>query len=97
MQPADLALVAGFGTLLKWRRNIPGLARDCRAPADADPGNAGWQRDLALSLSRVAMADAQRDMVSDALRLLQEGRNTIGLLIRQSPENATLPEDLRVV
>ena len=29
--------------------------------AQADPGNAGWQRDLALSFGRVALIDAQQD------------------------------------
>jgi hypothetical protein len=62
--------------------------------AKADPGNAGWQRDLALSLGRVAIVEAQQGARDGALSQFREGQDIIARLIRQSPENATLLEDL---
>jgi hypothetical protein len=62
--------------------------------AKADPGNAGWQRDLALSYGRVAIVKVQQGAREDALGALRHGRNIISRLARQSPSNATLPIDL---
>jgi hypothetical protein len=62
--------------------------------AKADAGNAGWQRDLALSYGRMAIVEAQQGTREDALDALWQGRNIISRLARQSPNNATLPNDL---
>jgi len=62
--------------------------------AQSDRGNAGWQRDLALSYGRVAMVEAQQGAGEDALGAFRQGRDIISQLARQSPSNATLPNDL---
>jgi len=62
--------------------------------AQADPGNAGWQRDLALSHGRVAMVQARMGARDDALGGFRRGRDIVAHLVQQSPDNATLPKDL---
>jgi tetratricopeptide (TPR) repeat protein len=62
--------------------------------AKADPGNAGWQRDLALSHGCVAMVEARQGARDAALGAFHQGRDIIARLMRQSPDNATLPKDL---
>ena len=62
--------------------------------AKADPGNAGWQRDLALSFGRVAMVEAQQGARDRATGLFRQGRDIIAGLKARSPDNATLPRDL---
>jgi hypothetical protein len=42
----------------------------------------------------VAIAEAQQGAREDALDALRQGRNIISRLARQSPSNATLPNDL---
>jgi hypothetical protein len=60
----------------------------------ADPGNAGWQRDLALSYGRVAMVVASQGDAHGALSAYQQGRQIIARLSKQSPDNAILRTDL---
>jgi hypothetical protein len=62
--------------------------------AQADPGNAGWQRDLAVSYGRLAMLDAQQGARNDALSAFQQGREIVARLSQQSQDNATLHNDL---
>jgi hypothetical protein len=62
--------------------------------AKADPGNAGWQRDLALSYGRAALIQVQQGVRDEALKRLQRGREIIVQLIRRSPNSANLPKDL---
>jgi hypothetical protein len=62
--------------------------------AKADPGNAGWQRDLALSYGRIALIETRQGIRGDTLTGFQQGRDIIVQLMRQSPDNATLPKDL---
>ncbi len=62
--------------------------------AKADPGNAGWQRDLALSHGRVAMVLARQGSRSEAALAFEQGRAIIVRLRQQSPDNAALPKDL---
>jgi len=62
--------------------------------AAADPGNAQWQRDLALSHGRVAMALARQGKGEEARAGLEAGRAIIVRLRQVSPDNATLPKDL---
>ncbi len=62
--------------------------------AKADPGNAGWQRDLALSYGRVAVVMAgQRDRQA-TLSAYRQGREIIARLSRRSSDNVTLYNDL---
>lgn len=62
--------------------------------AKADPGNPGWQRDIALSFGRVAGVEAQQGQSQPALSGFRRGREIIERLKAQSPDNATLPRDL---
>jgi hypothetical protein len=62
--------------------------------AEADPGNAGWQRDLALSHGRVAFIAMRQGVGDDALKALWRGRDIITQLMQRSPESAVLSKDL---
>ena len=62
--------------------------------AKADPGNAFWQRDLAVSYGNVAMVEALQGARDSALGRFRQGREIIARLARRSPDNATLPKDL---
>ena len=62
--------------------------------AQADPGNATWQRDLAISHGRVGHVLVQQGEATLALNEFREGRTTIARLKEQSPNNATLRNDL---
>jgi len=59
--------------------------------AKADPGNAGWQRDVALSCGRVGVIELQQGVREDALKAFRQGRDIIAQLMKRSPDNATLP------
>src|SRR5215831_12640798 len=61
--------------------------------AKADPGNARWQRDLALSHGRVAMILARQGKRKQALADFRKGRDIITKLKAAVPSNATLPKD----
>jgi len=58
------------------------------------PGNAGWQRNLALGYGRVALIAMPRGVSNDALKGFRQGRDIIVRLMRRSPDNATLLKDL---
>jgi len=59
----DLALaLASYGQSLEVSRRL----------AEADPSNAGWQRDLSLSLTRIAQVHERNGNHSEALRLAEE-------------------------
>ena len=62
--------------------------------AQADPGNAGWQRDLALSYGRVALVEMRLGVRENALKAFQQGRDIIAQLVRRAPDNVTLFTDL---
>ena len=62
--------------------------------AKADPGNAGWQRDLALSCGRVALIEMRQGFRDDALTAFRQGRDIIVQLTRRLPDNVTLLKDL---
>jgi len=70
------------------------LAIADRRLAKADPGNAGWQRDLALSHGRVAMILLRQGERERALSAFHQGREIILKLKAAAPSNATLPKDL---
>jgi hypothetical protein len=62
--------------------------------AKADLANAGWQRDLARSFGRAATVHASQHAHDRALRQFRQGRGIIVRLMRQSPNDSTLPNDL---
>jgi hypothetical protein len=62
--------------------------------ATADPSNAVWQRDLALSYGRVGFIEMRQGVRDDALKAFRQGRDIIAQLMRRSPDNATLPKVL---
>jgi hypothetical protein len=62
--------------------------------AAADPGNAGWQRDLAVSYGRVAMVETGQGARDKALSGYRSGRDILARLKAQSPDDAQLPKDL---
>ncbi|HMK41262.1 MAG TPA: hypothetical protein VK451_06845 [Methyloceanibacter sp.] len=72
--------------------------RDGLAVADrltkADPGNASWQRDLAISQGRVGVVLAKQGDAAHALDMLQQGRAVLARLAKQSPANAQLSKDV---
>jgi hypothetical protein len=62
--------------------------------AAQDPGNAGWQRDLAISYGRIALIDARQGERERALAAFREGRAVIARLREASPDHAILASDL---
>ena len=62
--------------------------------AKANPGNADWQRDLAISQGRVGVLLAKQGDAAHALDMLQQGRAVVARLVQQLPTNAQLSKDL---
>jgi len=89
------------GDVLVAQGNLPEALKSFRDSlairdrlAKADPDNAGWQRDLALSHGRVTTVLARQGERAKALEGFQAGRAIIARLKERSPDNATLPKDL---
>ncbi len=62
--------------------------------AKSDPGNAGWQRDLAVSDGRLASVyRAQKDNAK-AREALEAGRTIMAKLVALSPDNTGWKDDL---
>jgi hypothetical protein len=90
-----------IGDVLRAQGNLPAALASFKASlaiadrlAKADPGNAGWQRDLALSHGRVATVLARQGERERALGAFRQGRDIITKLEAAAPSNATLPKDL---
>src|SRR5262249_2099527 len=62
--------------------------------AKADPGNAGWQRDLSVSYSMLAGAYWKAGEKPRALDALRNGRAIMVRLTTLSPDNAVWKSDL---
>jgi len=62
--------------------------------AAADPERPEWQRNIALSLGRVAMLLARKGCVGEAAAGFQMGRDIIASLRQRFPDSATLPKEL---
>jgi hypothetical protein len=60
----------------------------------SDPGNAGWQRDLAVSHYKVAVVLSGQGEETLALSKFRQGRLIIARLKEHSPDSATLAKDL---
>jgi hypothetical protein len=84
LRPELPAALTGYQALLAIRRGL----------AQADSGNAGWQRDLALSNGRFALVATRQGARNDALDALRQGWEIIAPLSQQPHDNATLLSDL---
>ena len=62
--------------------------------AKSDPGNAGWQRDLSMSYSRLAWAYIQIGQLVKAHETLLAGRGIIARLVTQFPDQSQWNQDL---
>jgi len=62
--------------------------------AKADPGNAGWQRDLSVSYAKLAGMFKRTGETATALDMLQQGRAIMVRLTTLSPDNAVWKRDL---
>jgi tetratricopeptide (TPR) repeat protein len=90
-----------IGDVLRAQGNLSAALESYKADltiterlAKADPGNAGWQRDLALSHGRVAIVLARQGERERALSAFRQGREIIIKLKAADPSNVTLPKDL---
>jgi len=62
--------------------------------AQADPGNAGWQRDLAVSHAKLASPFRKGGENAKALDALRRGRAIMARMTALSPDNAVWKRDL---
>jgi hypothetical protein len=62
--------------------------------AKADPGNAGWQRDVAVSHSKLATIHRREGNVANALAALRAGRAIAAALVARAPDHAQWKNDL---
>jgi hypothetical protein len=62
--------------------------------AQSDPGNAGWQRDLAFTDGRIADAAKKMGNSAEALEALRSGHAIMLRLTALSPDNAVWKHDL---
>jgi tetratricopeptide (TPR) repeat protein len=60
----------------------------------SDPGNAGWQRDLAVSFSKLADVHKQLGEKAKARDYLRQGQAILARLTKLSPDNAEWKSDL---
>jgi hypothetical protein len=71
----------------------PSAKLDRERLAKSDPGNAGWQRDLAVSYAK--LVDAYRKSnAANARDALAAGRAIIGKLMEQHPDQEQWKQDL---
>ncbi len=90
-----------IGDVLHAQGNLPGALESYRASlaikerlAKADPGNAGWQHDLALSLQRVGFVASQQNQRENALASYRHGLAIMQRLIGLAPDHAAFKRDL---
>jgi hypothetical protein len=62
--------------------------------AQSDPGNAGWQRDLSVSYSKLATVFLLSGEVAKGLDALGKGREIMARLTTLAPTNATWKREL---
>jgi len=62
--------------------------------AATNPGNAGWQRDLAITYARIASVLSSQGDTANALEQFRLGRAIIAHVLEKSADNAQLPKDL---
>ena len=91
-----------MGDVLVAQGNLPEARRSYRDGliiaqrlAASDPGNAGWQRGLAVSYGKIADVAARKGARAEALDGFRRARDIVARLSRESPDNATLQNDLK--
>ena len=62
--------------------------------AKADPGNAGWQHDVALSLQRMGLVASQQRQRETAVKAYRRGLEIMLRLVRLAPSHAAFKRDL---
>ena len=62
--------------------------------AKSDPGNAGWQHDLAVSYEKVTSAYPKATQSMEAREALSTGRDIIARLVTQFPDWSQWKQDL---
>jgi hypothetical protein len=62
----------------------------------ADPGNAKWQRDLAVSWGMIGITQMAQGDLTDALKSFQDGLVVFERLVKSDPGNAEWQRDLAV-
>ena len=68
---------------------------DIRDPlAKADPGNAGWQRDLAVSYAKLANVQLKANRPAESRAALEAGRAILAKLVADHPGFAQWKQDL---
>ena len=60
----------------------------------SDPGNAGWQRDLSVSLGKLALVHWHSGDKAKASAFLQQGQAIMARLTKLSPDNVVWKKDL---
>ena len=91
----------GLGDIDVARGNLPDALKSYRDGlairdrlAKADPGNAGWQRDLSVSYAKLGVAFRKAGRNTDALSELRDGQAIMARMTRLSPDNAQWKQDL---
>ena len=62
--------------------------------AQSDPGNAGWQHDLALSYAQLAEVYRRSNKPGETLAALRQGEAIMARLAKLSPDNTGWKRDL---
>jgi hypothetical protein len=62
--------------------------------AKSDPGNAGWQRDLAASFGKLALVHKQYGDRAKARDFFRQGQTIMARLTKLRPDNAEWAADL---
>jgi tetratricopeptide (TPR) repeat protein len=70
--------------------------RASRLPSETDPGNAGWQRDLSVSLIKIADVQLAHGDLAGALNSYQDSLAIREQLAKSDPGNAEWQRDLAV-
>jgi tetratricopeptide (TPR) repeat protein len=83
-----------IGDLLKAQGHLPEALKSFRDGHDifkrlaqADPGNAGWQRDLAVSHERIGDMEQRLDHPSEARAAFERALTIYDQLLKANPEN----------
>jgi tetratricopeptide (TPR) repeat protein len=89
------------GDVLVAQGNLPEALKSYQADlaiadrlAKADPGNAGWQRDLSVSYAKLAGAFRKAGDKTKALDALRQGRAIMVRMTSLSPDNPVWKRDL---
>jgi tetratricopeptide (TPR) repeat protein len=83
-----------IGDVLRAQGNLPGALDSYRASlairerlAKADPGNAGWQRDLAISNERIGDIDADQGRTVEAIAAFERALAAYKTLLDRHPHD----------